>query len=161
MQLHREVRPKASSQLLKRLCVYLRSLNPPYHSIFQGKSNRFLSYGHQDLLQSPDSENVNSFYKSRDFFCPPQSLIGLPLWLRWSRIHLQCGRPGFDPWVGKILQRRERLPTPVFWPGEFHGLYIQSMGAKSQTQLSNFHFLSLYPHALLDTQQPLICSPFL
>ena len=20
-------------------------------------------------------------------------------------------------------QRRERLPTPVFWPGEFHGLY--------------------------------------
>jgi len=32
-------------------------------------------------------------------------------------------RPGFDPWVGKIPWRRERLPTPVFWPGEFHGLY--------------------------------------
>ena len=29
----------------------------------------------------------------------------------------------FDPWVGKITWRRERLPTPVFWPGEFHGLY--------------------------------------
>jgi len=28
-----------------------------------------------------------------------------------------------DPWVGKILWRRERLPTPVFWPGEFHRLY--------------------------------------
>ena len=27
------------------------------------------------------------------------------------------------PWVGKIPWRRERLPTPVFWPGEFHGLY--------------------------------------
>ena len=26
----------------------------------------------------------------------------------------------------KIPQRRERLPTPVIWPGEFHGL--QSMG---------------------------------
>ena len=25
--------------------------------------------------------------------------------------------------VGKILWRRERLPTPVFWPGEFHRLY--------------------------------------
>ena len=25
--------------------------------------------------------------------------------------------------VGKIPWRRERLPTPVFWPGEFHGLY--------------------------------------
>ena len=29
----------------------------------------------------------------------------------------------FDPWVGKIPWKRERLPTPVFWPGEFHGLY--------------------------------------
>ena len=28
-----------------------------------------------------------------------------------------------DPWVGKIPWRRERLPTAVFWPGEFHGLY--------------------------------------
>ena len=32
-------------------------------------------------------------------------------------------RPGFDPWVGKIPWRREWLSTPVFWPGEFHGLY--------------------------------------
>ena len=31
--------------------------------------------------------------------------------------------PGFDPWVGKILWRRERLPPLVFWPREFHGLY--------------------------------------
>ena len=36
---------------------------------------------------------------------------------------LQRGRPGFDPWVGKIPWRREKLSTPVFWPGEFHGLY--------------------------------------
>ena len=50
---------------------------------------------------------------------------GLPLWLSWLRILLQCWRPGFDPWVGKISWRRERLPTPVFWPGEF-----QSMGPK-------------------------------
>ena len=27
------------------------------------------------------------------------------------------------PWVGKIPWRRERLPIPVFWPREFHGLY--------------------------------------
>ena len=31
--------------------------------------------------------------------------------------------PGFDPWVGKIPRRSERLPTPVSWPGEFRGLY--------------------------------------
>ena len=42
-------------------------------------------------------------------------------WLRWQRIYLQWGRPGFDPWIGKIPWRREQLPTPVFWPGEFHG----------------------------------------
>ena len=36
---------------------------------------------------------------------------------------LQCRGPGFHPWVGKTPWRRERLPTPVFWPGEFHGLY--------------------------------------
>ena len=29
----------------------------------------------------------------------------------------------FDPGVGRIPWRRERLPTPVFWPRESHGLY--------------------------------------
>ena len=33
---------------------------------------------------------------------------------------------GFDSWVGKIPWGRERLPTPVFWPGELHGLYSPS-----------------------------------
>ena len=68
------------------------------------------------------------------------SILGLSLWLGWQRICLQCGRPGFDSWIRKIPWRRERLPTPVFWPGEFHGLYIVHGVAKSQTQLSNFHF---------------------
>ena len=29
-------------------------------------------------------------------------------------MHLQCRRPWFDSWVGKIHWRRDRLPTPVF-----------------------------------------------
>ena len=33
--------------------------------------------------------------------------------------------------------RRERLPTPVFWPGQFCGV------AKSQTRVSDFHFTLL------------------
>ena len=53
-------------------------------------------------------------------------LGGLHLWLSWERICLQCGRPGFDPWVGKIPWRRERLPTPVFWPGEFLGRKVMT-----------------------------------
>ena len=31
----------------------------------------------------------------------------------------QYGRPGFDPWVEKILWRRAWQPTSVFLPGEF------------------------------------------
>ena len=41
--------------------------------------------------------------------------------VQWVKNCLQCRRPGFDPWVGKIPWRRERLCTPVFWPGELHG----------------------------------------
>ena len=52
---------------------------------------------------------------------------GLPWQLSWQRIRLQCRRPRFDSWVGKIPWRRERLSTPVFWPREFHG---QSMGSQ-------------------------------
>ena len=33
----------------------------------------------------------------------------------------QCRRPGFNPWVRKILWRREWLPMPVFLPGESYG----------------------------------------
>ena len=39
-------------------------------------------------------------------FITNSSTLGLPLWLRWLRIRLQCGRPGFDPWVGKIPWRK-------------------------------------------------------
>ena len=41
-------------------------------------------------------------------------LDGLPWWLSWYRIHLQCRRPWFDSWVRKSCWRRDRLPTPVF-----------------------------------------------
>ena len=53
----------------------------------------------------------------------PLLFLGFPCGSTGREIHLQCGRPGFTPWVGKIAWKRKRLPTPVFWPGEFHGLY--------------------------------------
>ena len=37
------------------------------------------------------------------------------------------------PGLGRLPWRRER-PTPVFWPGEFHGV------SDSQTRLRGFHF---------------------
>ena len=45
----------------------------------------------------------------------------LPWWLRWYSVCLQCGRPRFNPWVGKILWRRKWQPTPGYLPGESHG----------------------------------------
>ena len=36
-------------------------------------------------------------------------------------ISLQCRRPRFNPWVGKIPWKREWQPTPILLPGEFHG----------------------------------------
>ena len=36
---------------------------------------------------------------------------------------LNIFKGSFNSWVVKIPWRRERLPTPLFWPGEFRGLY--------------------------------------
>ena len=38
-----------------------------------------------------------------------------------------------ETWVGKMPWRRERLPTSVFWPGEFHELYSPWSHKKSDT----------------------------
>ena len=41
-------------------------------------------------------------------------LVVFPCGSAGKKICLQFRRLGFDPWVGKILWRRDRLPTPVF-----------------------------------------------
>ena len=62
----------------------------------------------------------------------------LPWWLRWERICLQCRRPLFSFWVGKIPWRRGWLHTPVLLLGESHGQRsltgYSPWVAKSQTQ---------------------------
>ena len=67
-------------------------------------------------------------------------------WLSWLKICLHCGRPGFDPWVGKIPWRWEWLPILVFLPGESQGQ--RSLGDYSwwgrqesdTTERLTFHF---------------------
>ena len=73
--------------------------------------------------------------------CTPES--DFPCGSDVKSICLQCGRPGFNPWVGKIPLRRKWQPTPVFLPGKSHGQrrlagYIVHGVAKSWTQLSDF-----------------------
>ena len=68
----------------------------------------------------------------------------LPWWLKWYRIHLQYGRPGFDPWVGKIPWRRERLPILVFLSAEFHGQRsLAGYGPWHHKELDTTEWLSL------------------
>ena len=38
-----------------------------------------------------------------------------------KRVCLQCQRPGFNAWVGKIPWRRKWQPILVFLPGKSHG----------------------------------------
>ena len=78
---------------------------------------------------------------------------------------LQCGRPGFDPQVGKIPWRRERLPTPVFWPGEFHGHYNRGRKESDTTERLALHFTSVTTQLtpfiyfiLLPTPSPLVTT---
>ena len=62
------------------------------------------------------------------------SIHGLPWWLRWYRVHLQCGRSGFDPCIGKISWRRAWQPTSVLLPRESPWTEkpgrLQSMGSQ-------------------------------
>ena len=66
------------------------------------------------------------------------------LQLSWQRICLQWRRPWFNPWVRKICWRRKLLPSPVFWPGEFHVQRslagYSPWGHKELTRLSDFQF---------------------
>ena len=68
----------------------------------------------------------------------PGEGIGYPLQYSWASLLAQLVKnlPAmWETWVQslgwEIPWRRQRLPTPVFWPGEFHGLY----SPKNWTQL--------------------------
>ena len=74
-------------------------------------------------------------YRNSPLLFRTQEVLGLPWWLSWLRICLQCRRSGFSPWVGKISWKRAWQLTPVFligesaWTEEPGGL--QSIGSQS------------------------------
>ena len=79
--------------------------------------------GHKGLTKENIKLRGASFCSFILFYLP----TWFPWWLRWSRICLQCRRPGQN-----ILWKREWLPIAVLLP-EFHGQEpggLQSMGRK-------------------------------
>ena len=55
-----------------------------------------------------------------------------------------------DPWIGKILWRREWLPTPVFLPGEFHGQ--RSMAGYNPWRRKESDMTEQLTHKLVETE---------
>ena len=49
--------------------------------------------------------------------------MGFPCGSAGKESTCNAGDLGLIPGLGRYPWRRERLPTPVFWPREFHGLY--------------------------------------
>ena len=76
-----------------------------------------------------------------------------------ERIRLQCRRPGFDPWVGEIPWRREKLPAPVLWPGELHGLAKSRTWCMCESQ-ATFTRTSMKP-TIRDIHVSFSCQSFL
>ena len=73
--------------------------------------------------------------------------MGYPLQYSWASLVAQQVKnlPAMlETWVRSLgwedsLEKGKATHSPVFWPGEFHGLVVHGV-AKSQAQLSNFHF---------------------
>ena len=67
-------------------------------------------------------------------------------------MRLQCRRPRFDAWVGKIPWRRTWQHTPVFLSRKSHGqrslVGYSLWGHKSQTRLSDFTFTFYFPRCV-------------
>ena len=70
-------------------------------------------------MRSPCTTTIKSACSNKDPAQQKKKVL-MKVRLRWLRICLQCRRPGFDPWVGKISWRREWPPTQVFlrFPGD-------------------------------------------
>ena len=79
---------------------------------------------------------------------------------------LQCGRPRFDPWAGKIPWRRKWQATPVFLPGKCHGPWslvgYHPWGCKESdtTERLHFHFHSLQESLTFLVSKRAAISPF-
>ena len=101
---------------IKYVCVYT-------YTGFPGSSA-----GKESACSAGDSDSIPGLGSS------PGEGIGYPLqyawapwWLRWLRIHLQCGKPGFYPWVG------------IEEPGRLQSMRLQRVGHDWVTKYTAQH----------------------
>ena len=96
------------------------------------------------LLLTPDFLNLKTQISNRTQICKLKSLLYFSTVIFF--FYILCTVIGFCPWVRKIPWSRERLPTPVFCPGDFHGLYSPWGWAiqLGMTEWLSLSFMQLY-----------------
>ena len=72
----------------------------------------------ENLVQPLGQEDPLEKGKASD-----SSILGLPSGSAGKRSTCNAEDLNLISSLGRFPWRRERLPTPVFWPGEFRGLY--------------------------------------
>ena len=88
---------------------------PLSRGFFKQKYWRGLPFPSPEDLPAPRIESKSPAWLADSL---PLSHWESPRLMTW--ICLQCRRPGFDPWVRKILWRRKWQAIPGFLPEEFH-----------------------------------------
>ena len=68
---------------------------------------------------------------------PTPVFWGFPCGSAGKESACNVGDQGLIPGLGRSPGEGKSLPTPLFWPGEFHGLYSHGV-AKSRTRLRAF-----------------------
>ena len=63
----------------------------------------------------------------------PSIFLAFPCGSAGKKSACIAGDLGSRPGLGRSSGERERLPPPVFWPGEFHGLYSPWGGKELDT----------------------------
>ena len=103
----------------RKLCVFL--FHCPSASICHCLSSTTVIYSLWCLTPGWEGRRVSVKIEKNKMF---QFNRGFPGWAG-KESTCNAGDLGSIPGLGRFPWRRERLPTPVFWPGDFHGLYSQ------------------------------------
>ena len=110
----------------KQLCKQLNKYKPSIHTFLSFPGS---SVGNESTCNARDPGSIPGLGRSAG------EGISYSLHYSWASLVAQLVKkppamwvnlwvdPRFNLWVGKIPWRRERLPTPVSWHGECHGLH--------------------------------------
>ena len=87
----------------------------------EGKGYPLQYSGMENSMDCIVHEVAKSWTRLSDFHFSLFFILGFPSDSDGKQSAWNAGNPGSIPGMGKIPWRQERLPTPVFLPGEFHG----------------------------------------